>query len=131
MPTQTFPAGESPRVIVTEGRGRLTIEAWDERNFAVESAELASSATLESAALVVRAAQGDLRLRVPAATSIAVENHTGDLRIETIDGTVRLRDIDGSVFVGGAGALTIERDVVLRQLRRHFGPSRNVEAREV
>src|SRR5690349_18850787 len=108
MQNDTFPAGESPRVLVIDGQGRLLIEAWDERSFAVEPADMAGAARLEDGTLVVRAARGSVSVRVPAATAIAVENHQGDLRIEAIDGTVRLRDIDGSVFVGGASALVIE-----------------------
>jgi hypothetical protein len=86
----------------------------------------------EDAALVIHEARGDMRLRVPAATEIAIENHQGDLRIATIDGSVRLRDIDGSVFVSGAGMLAIERDQLLR--RRQWSPlhpRRDVEAREI
>jgi hypothetical protein len=132
MQNDTFPAGESPRVLVADGQGRLLIEAWDERSFAVEPADMAGAARLEDGALVVRAARGDVSIRVPAATAIAVENHQGDLRIEAIDGTVRLRDIDGSVFVGGAGALVIERDELLRERGWRFLRShRDVEAREI
>ena len=82
---------------ITGGQGALNIEFWDQRDFAVDSAA-GSAISQEDAALVIHEARGDMRLRVPAATEIVIENHQGDLRIATIDGTVRLRDIDGSVF---------------------------------
>ena len=131
MQTQTFPAGESPRVTITGCQGALTVEFWDQRDFAVESAT-DSAIGQEDAALVIHEARGDMRLRVPAATEIAIENHQGDLRITTIDGTIRLRDIDGSVFVSGAGMLAIERDQLLRRRRwSPLRPRRDVEAREL
>ncbi|SRR6266545_4421124 len=129
MQTQTFPAGVSPRVTITGCQGALMVEFWDQRDFAVESA-VGSAIGQEDAALVIHEARGDLRLRVPAATEIAIENHQGDVRITTIDGSVRLRDIDGSVFVSGAGMLAIERDQLLRR-RSPQRPRRDVEAREI
>jgi hypothetical protein len=131
MQTQTFPAGESPRVTITGSQGALTIEFWDQRDFAIDSAA-GSAISQEDAALVIHEARGDMRLRAPAATEIAIENHQGDLRITTIDGSVRLRDIDGSVFVSGAGMLVIERDQLLRRRRwSPLRPRRDVEAREI
>jgi hypothetical protein len=86
----------------------------------------------EGAGLVIHEARGDLRVHVPAATEIGIENHQGDLRVATIDGSVRLRDIDGSVFVSGAGLLAIERDQLLRRRRwSPLRPHRDVEARDI
>lgn len=130
MQTQTFPAGATPRVTITGCQGALKIEFWDQRDFAVEPAA-GNAISGEDAALVIHEARGDIRLRVPAATDMAIENHKGDLRIAAIDGTVRLRDIDGSVFVSGAGRLAIERDQLLRRNRAPLHPRRDVEAREI
>src|SRR6478672_13347771 len=98
MQTQTFSAGGSPRVTITGCQGALTVEFWDQGDFAVDSAA-GGAISQENATLVIHEARGDLRLRVPAATEIVIENHQGDLRLATIDGSIRLRDIDGSVFV--------------------------------
>jgi hypothetical protein len=129
--TQTFPAGAAPRVTITACQGTINIESWDQRDFAVDSVA-GSAIGQEDAALVIHAAHGDMRLRVPAATEIVVDNHQGDLQIATIDGSVRLRDIDGSVFVSGVALLAIERDHLLRGRRwAPLRPRRNVEAREI
>ena len=109
MQTQTFSAGGSPRVTITGCQGALTIEFWDQGDFAVDSAA-EGAISQEDAALVIHDLRGDMRLQAPAATEIVIENHHGDLRIATIDGSVRLRDIDGSVFVSGVALLVIERD---------------------
>src|SRR5258707_15845208 len=114
LQTQTFPAGPSPRVTISGCQGALNIEFWDQRDFAVDSAA-GSAIGQEDEALVIHDAHDAMRLRVPAATEIAIENHQGDLRIATVDGSVRLRDIDGSVFVSGAARLMIERDQLLRR----------------
>jgi hypothetical protein len=131
MQTQTFPAGSAPRITITGCQGALNIEFWDQREFAVDSVA-GSAISQEDAALVIHDARGDLRLRVPAATEIGIENHQGDLRITTIDGSVRLRDIDGSAFVSGAALLVIERDQLLRGRRwSPLRPRRDVEARDI
>ena len=60
METQTFPAGASPRVMITAGQGALNIEFWDQRDFAVES--VAGGAISQAdAALVIHEARGDMR----------------------------------------------------------------------
>jgi hypothetical protein len=129
--TQTFSAGAVPRVTITSCQGTVNIETWDQREFAVDSVA-GSAIHQEDAALVIHAARGDMRLRVPAATEIVVDNHQGDLQIATIDCSVRLRDIDGSVFVSGVALLAIERDHLLRRRRwSPLHPRRNVEAREI
>jgi hypothetical protein len=132
MQAETFTAGDAPSVIITGCQGALAIEVWDERSFAVEPAEISQAVRREGEALVIHAARGDLRLRVPAATTIAVDNQQGDLRIETIDGSVRLRDIDGSAYIRGAAVLAVEPHELLRERRRIFGrPRRDLEVREV
>src|SRR3954470_1481476 len=113
LQTQTFPAGAAPRVTISGCQGALTIEFWDQRDYAVDSVA-GDAIGQEDTALVIHDARGDMRLRVPAATEIAIENHQGDLRLATVDGSIRLRDIDGSVFVSGAALLVIERDQLLR-----------------
>jgi hypothetical protein len=131
MQTQTFPAGDSPRVTITGCQGALSIEFWDQSSFGVDSAA-GGAISQEDAALVIHEARGDLRLRVPAATEIAIDNHQGDLLVAAIDGSVRLRDIDGSVFVSGVALLSIARDHLLR--RRGWSllrPRRHVEARDI
>ena len=129
MQTQTFPAGSAPRVTITGCQGALNIEFWDQREYAIDSAGVASR---EGDGLVIHQARGDMRLRVPAATEIMIDNHQGDLRIAAIDGSVRLRDIDGSVFVAGVALLVIERDHLLRGRRwSPLRPRRHVEAREI
>jgi hypothetical protein len=131
MQTQTFPAGSAPRVTITGCQGALNIEFWDQRDFVVDSVA-AGAISQEQAALVIHDARGDMRLRVPAATEIAIDNHQGDVRIAAIDASVRLRDIDGSAFVSGAALLVIERDHLLRRRRwSPLRPRRDVEAHEI
>src|SRR4051812_36348333 len=130
LQTQTFPAGSTPRVTISGCQGALLVEFWDQRDFAVDAAS-GGAVSQEGAGLVIHESRGDMRVRVPAATEIGIENHLGDLQISAADGSVRLRDIDGSVFVAGAALLVIERDHLLRRRRwSPLRPRRHVEARE-
>jgi hypothetical protein len=61
MQTQTFPDGAAPRVTITGCQGALTVEFWDQRDFAVDSAA-GSAIRQEDAALVIHEAR--LRLTV-------------------------------------------------------------------
>jgi len=123
----TFPAGLSPQVLLAGCAGKLTIDAWDERTVAFESEVELESPTQEGEAIVLRGAQGDLQLRVPADTTISVADQRGDVavygmraltlervegavQIGAISGAVWLRDIYGATRVDGAGMLMIERD---------------------
>lgn len=131
MSAQIYPAGDTPRLIITGCAGIIQIETADQPGFTVEPAP-AQALSREDQALVIDAARGDLRVRVPAAAEIAIENHAGDLRIEALDATVWLRDIAGSVFVSGADTLRIDRDELLRERRWDFRQlRRNVEARSI
>ena len=79
MPTQTFPAGTAPRVDLVECEGTLTIEAWDGRDIVIESEQATNAHAPSDERLVVRAAAGSLRLRVPGDTTITVERQRGDI----------------------------------------------------
>jgi hypothetical protein len=39
MPTQSFPVGHAPRILVADCRGDLQIELWDERAVEIDSDE--------------------------------------------------------------------------------------------
>jgi hypothetical protein len=145
MPTQTFPAGEAPRVALVECEGTLTIEAWEERGIAVESQRDASVPAQAGDTLVLRGIIDDLRLRVPGDAVVTVERQLGDvtargiaaLTVDRADGdlriervaNVRLRDIYGHMLIDGAESLAIEGREELR--RREPRESHNVEVRNV
>src|SRR5689334_19111121 len=110
MTTQTFPAGQSPQVVLTECAGKLLVEAWDERSIAVEAGGAVDTLAQEGQTVVVHRARGDVRLRVPGDASIsvvdqrgdiavraigdlAIERAEGDLRAEALASAIRLRDI--------------------------------------
>jgi len=132
MFAQTFRAGQPPRVSLVECTGKLSVEAWDERDIAVEAAAQPESIELEGEALVIRHANGDLLLRVPADTTVAVAGQRGDVmahgiqafgivyaegnvQVAAIGGEVRLRDIYGKTSADDVESLVIERDTRPRQ----------------
>lgn len=146
MPTHTFPAGAASRVVLAECEGTLTIEAWDERNIAIESEQATSAPAQSDEGLVLRGTTGSLRLRVPGDTMVVVERQRGDIAARDIDGltidradgnlriervaTVRLHDIYGHMLIDGAESLAIQASEEFR--RRYAGrESHDVEARNV
>src|SRR5262249_29320673 len=105
MSTQTFPAGASPRIMLTECSGDLEIEAWDERSIEVECDGRIDEIGQGDEGLVIQGAQGDLRLRVPADTEVVGEDLSGDVRVagiravtlEQIGGDCGIEAIQGAV----------------------------------
>src|SRR5262245_60957426 len=125
MSTQTFPAGEAPRIMLTDCSGDLEIEAWDERSIEVECDGRIDEIGQGEEGLVIQGAQGDLRLRAPADTEVVGEDLSADVRvagiravsleqvggdcgIENIAGAVRLSNIGGNLEVEGAESLVLE-----------------------
>src|ERR687885_715991 len=84
MPTQRFPAGAAPRIVISRCHGDLVIDAWDERSIAVETDEPLDVASQDDEALVVEGAEDDLRLRVPTDTAVVVEDVHGDTMVRGI-----------------------------------------------
>src|SRR5436189_5953590 len=105
MTIHTFPAGLSPQVLLAGCTGKLTIDTWDERTVAFESEVQLEGPTQEGEAIVLRGAQGDLQLRVPADTTISIVDQRGDvavrgvhaLTLERAEGAVRIEAISGAV----------------------------------
>jgi hypothetical protein len=111
MSTQTFPVGQAPRLILTECRGDLAIEVWDERTIEVQSDDGIRSTRQEGDALVIERAEGDLRLRVPTDTTVSAERVRGDATIqglyavalEAVDGDCAIADITGDARLRSIG----------------------------
>jgi SHOCT-like domain len=134
MFTQTFRASQPPQVRLVECTGKLIVEPWDERDIAVEAEIQPEHVELEGETLVIRRANGDLLLRVPADTTVAIAGQRGDVtargihalgiehaegsvQVAAIGGEVRLRDIYGKTSADDVESLVIERDTRPHQHR--------------
>jgi hypothetical protein len=155
MFTQTFRASQPPQVRLVECTGKLIVEPWDERDIAVEATAQPESIEMEGETLVIRRANSDLLLRVPAETNVAIADQRGDVaargihalaivyaegnvQVAAISGAVRLRDIYGTTRSDDVESLVIEHDTqprqhrLLKRLRREIEVSntRTVEIAE-
>src|SRR6266511_2148429 len=98
MTTQSFPVGDAPRIVVSECRRDLAIEAWDERAIEVESDGRIDRLEPSDEALTIESAHDDLRLRVPADAEIVVDRVHGDVAVRGVR-TLTLSDARGDVEV--------------------------------
>ena len=87
MDPQTYPVSKTPHITVVVCRGSLTIEAWEEHTIELVAAGEAPSVRQEGDILAVEDAAGELRLRVPPATTAVLERLAGTLTVRGIQGS--------------------------------------------
>jgi len=113
MAQQTFSVDRNPRVVITQVRGSLSVQAWKERSISVEVAGTVAELRQEGETVIINGSEGDLSLWVPGlaplgrpiSTDISVtqlsDNVTiegaGDVVLKEIGGSVTLRNIVGDV----------------------------------
>lgn len=124
MPKQIFSAGAAPRVTVTGCGGDLAVSVWEQRAIEVTTDSSEQVVYQEDEGLTIANAAGDVRLWVPAETTIAVRRQGGDVTISgvaaltiegsgddvratAISGAIRLSDIAGDLDVAGGESLTL------------------------
>src|SRR5215207_911764 len=103
MATQTFPAGEAPRIVLNNCSCDLEIEVWDERMIEVETDGSVHRLGQTAEALVIENVDEDLRLRVPADAEVLIDDVGGDLEargfraltVGDVGGDAEIEDIDG------------------------------------
>jgi hypothetical protein len=142
MTTQAFPAGQAPCVMLAEWIGQLNVEPWQGDTIAIDSAAQLEAA-VDGETIIVRGGRGDLRVRVPAHTTLRVANLRGDVTARGVracvlddiegqavvaaTGDVRLRDIYGKTIVEQVESLTIERDEQPRRRQVERRARRDIE----
>lgn len=100
---QTFSVGKNPRVIITQGRGNVTIRSWEQQSVSVETEGPVEQLYQEGDSIFITGCATDLTLTVPymksgwgwlskLATDISVHNQTGRVSIENA-GDVELVNI--------------------------------------
>lgn len=111
MTQQTFSVDRNPRVVITQVKGSLSVQAWKERTISVEMAGTVAELRQEGDTLIINGSEGDLTLWVPGipnfaksiTTDISVTHLSdnamiegaGDVVLKEIGGKVALRNIGG------------------------------------
>jgi hypothetical protein len=123
MSIQTFTASQAPRVRLGQCHRDLVIKTWDERTLEVEGDDL-STVRQDGDVLAIDLASRDLRLRVPADTTVSADQVHGDAQISgiravelrevggdcelaSIDGEARVDRVGGDLEVHAIGVLTL------------------------
>lgn len=124
MTTQSFPAGDAPRVVLSEIRGDLTIEAWAERTIEVKCDGRIDQIDQGEEAVVVQRAYDDVVLRVPDDAEVVAEQVAGDVScggvralslsacggdvdVDEIAEAIQLDQIRGDIVVRNSPSLTL------------------------
>src|SRR6266566_593201 len=111
MTQQTFSVDRNPRVMITQVKGSLSVQAWKERTISVEMAGTVAELRQEGDTLIINGSEGDLTLWVPGIPNFAKSITTdisvtqlsdnamiegaGDVVLKSIGGNVVLRNIGG------------------------------------
>lgn len=128
MATWTYPAGEQPKVKLRDCSGDLTIQVWDEPAIEIisdgEDEDLHRATEQNGEEIRITDLDDDLRLRLPRAAQVEIEDHAGSAAIEGI-AAARLVDIAGDVVLRSiAGDVELEEvsgDLVLEGAGRVIG----------
>src|SRR5215510_11816749 len=98
MTRQTFTVGAAPRVAITHVSGDLDVSVWDQQAISVDTDRNAVELLQEGDLLAINNCYGDIKLEVPADTSISVTNLSGDATIAGIR-RVEMKSVGGDVEV--------------------------------
>lgn len=103
MSSERIETGKAPSIVI-HCRGDLQIAGWSEGAVLVkgDSAETAS----EEKGLSIESG-GDLKLKVPVLSSVAVAQVNGDMLLKSIDGDVVLTEVNGDALLQTAGQVEV------------------------
>lgn len=123
MAEQKFTASKTPSISITECQGDLVIRSWLETAVNLKGDDFQAE-ELETGLSI--SSSGDLKLMLPEAAAIAVENVGGDLVIKNVSGDLSLGQIQGDVVLAGIGHVkvgTIHNDLSAKNINGSFNAS--------
>lgn len=126
MTQQTFSVGKKPRLVITRGRGTITIRSWGEQNISVETQGAIAQLYQEGESVFVSGYETDLVVTIPYSkpemksghfymivTNISISDHdgavvaenVGNCELNNIRGNVELSRIEGNLQASNVQAL--------------------------
>lgn len=115
MTKQNFETGPAPEINLEVCRGDLTITAVQEATIRADGDDYTVK---EIDGRLFINSNGDLRLRVPAASTLNIEEVHGDLAVRHLDGRARVQKVNGDASLSGlpgAKIGVVSGDLVLKQ----------------
>lgn len=122
MAQQTFSVGPAPRVTITNAFGDLNVSVWDQQAIRVDT-DSKVALQQEGDLLLINNCFDDIKLKLPADTSISVTSLSGDVTIAGIRrvelksarGDVKLENISEAAELADlSGDLHVSRTLALR-----------------
>ncbi len=112
MSERIFPAGTTPRVVITHVDGDLSVHAWNRQEIKLDSDARISELYQEGDALMIIGSKDDIELWAPADAAISATNVSGDVEIKgvrlvklkNIGSDVELEDISEAIELTDVGA---------------------------
>ncbi|MCP4426624.1 MAG: hypothetical protein GY803_19190 [Chloroflexi bacterium] len=104
MSKERIEVGKQPLIIITECSGDLIVRSWAETAVLIKGDECQ---TTETDAGLTLSSHGDIKLMVPLASSLVVENAQGNAAIKKIEGSVSLQNVAGDTQLTQTGAAKI------------------------
>lgn len=99
MTNQTFYTNKAPQITIESCHGDLDIRSWADTTAVMVKGD--DYLVQETEAGLTITSQGDLRLMLPSASSLAVQEAQGDLLIKNVAGDVVLQAAHGDVVLSG------------------------------
>ena len=102
MAKQTFTLGASPLITVADCGGSLVVQAWDRDEIALKGDNVQTEEKTEGKGLTMQS-QSDLKLMVPAGTSLVVQQAHSDLLIKGVQGHILIEKALADVILRDTG----------------------------
>jgi hypothetical protein len=128
---QTFSVGKKPRLVISQGRGNVTIRSWQEQSISVTAEGPIARLYQEGDTVLINGCESDLEVTIPYikpwhpfafVTNVSITDQNGSVFLENA-GNVDLANISGDVELGKVeGNLNASN---MPALREHKGIGEN------
>ena len=116
MNQERIEVGKMPHIEISECHGDLIVRSWAETAVLIKGDDCEINETEAGLSLAV---QGSIKLTVPIASSLAVDDVQGDFVVKKLDGSVSLQTVMGDAAlrqVGSAKIGTVHGDLQAKHL---------------
>src|SRR6266700_3184708 len=110
MTQQTFSVDRNPRVMITQVKGSLSVQAWKERTISVEMAGTVAELRQEGDTLIINGSEGDVVLK-SIGGNVVLRNIGGDAELENVHAAAELTNIGGDLRATSMPSLVARKGI--------------------
>ncbi len=107
MSNQSLSLGASPKIVIEEVSGDLSVVGWDAQELLIKGDEDEVRMRQDGDAVFLSSSD-DLTLRIPKGASLDVKKVGGDMSLRGVIGQIELKEINGDLSVRDIGPASIE-----------------------